>query len=74
MKTPPHIMVHKQDKREPRWLCGPDQIGHKKHSFMVITLENPESFKELIEHKTIFGWGHPMCIKECLDIKLNDNA
>jgi hypothetical protein len=38
---------------------------------MVITLENPESFKELIEHKTIFSWGHPMRIKEYLDTKLN---
>jgi hypothetical protein len=58
-------------KEESRWLCGRDQIGNKKHSSMVITLENPESFKELIEHKTIFSWGHLMCIKEYLDTKLN---
>jgi hypothetical protein len=58
-------------KEEPRWLCSPNQIGNKKHSSLVITLENPESFKELIERKTIFGWGHPMRIKEYLDTKPN---
>jgi hypothetical protein len=47
--------------------------SNKKHLSMsiVLTLEDPESLKELIEHKTIFRWGHPMRIKEYLDMKPN---
>jgi hypothetical protein len=54
-----------------RWLCGTDPIGHKKHLSIVLTLKDPESLKERIECKTIFGWGHPMYIKEYLDMKPN---
>jgi hypothetical protein len=56
---------------QPGWLCSSDHIGNKKHSSIVLTLEDQESLKELIEDKTIFGWGHPMCIKEYPDTKLN---
>jgi hypothetical protein len=47
-------------KEQPRWLCGSDHIGNKKHSSIVSTLEDQESLKELIDRKTIFGWRHPI--------------
>jgi hypothetical protein len=61
-------------KEQPRWLCRPDHIGNKKHSSIVLTLEDQDSLKELTERKTIFGWGHPMCIKEYLDMKPNQQC
>jgi hypothetical protein len=32
-------------EEEPRWLCGLNQIGNKKHPPMVITLENQNPSK-----------------------------
>jgi hypothetical protein len=58
-------------KEEPRWLCGPESIGSKKHSSIVLTLDDLDSLKELLERRTIFGWGHPMHIKEYLNMKPN---
>jgi hypothetical protein len=40
-------------KEQPRWLCGADHIGNKEHSSLVLTLEDQESLKELIEHNHI---------------------
>jgi hypothetical protein len=58
-------------KEQPRWLCRIDNIGNKKHSSIVLTLEDQESLKELTKRRTIFRWGHPMRIKEYLDTKPN---
>jgi hypothetical protein len=47
-------------KEEPRWLCGHDTINTKRHSSLVITLKDKLAQKSILEHKFIFGWGHPM--------------
>jgi hypothetical protein len=47
-------------KEELRWLCGYDTINTKRHSSLVITLDNESAQKSILEHKFIFGWGHPM--------------
>jgi hypothetical protein len=44
-------------KEEPRWLCGCDTINTKRHSSLVITLDNESTQKSILEHKFIFRWG-----------------
>jgi hypothetical protein len=56
-------------KEEPRWLCRRDTINTKRHSSLVITLDDKSTQKSILEHKFIFGWGHPRRIKEYLDTK-----
>jgi hypothetical protein len=55
-------------KEEPRWLCGCNTINTKRHSSLVTTLDDD------FEHKFVFGWGHPMQIKEYLDTKLTQQC
>jgi hypothetical protein len=58
-------------KELPRWICGHKTIIAKKHySSLVITLNTETSQRELLNHKFIFSWGHPRCIKEYLNMKL----
>jgi hypothetical protein len=83
-KTPsPHSMEHILDtictdnpwfeniklKELLRWICGHKSINTKKHSSLVLMLKSESSQKELLNHRFIFGWGHPMCIKEYLYTK-----
>jgi hypothetical protein len=42
-------------KEEPRWLCGHDTINTKRHSSLVITLDNESAQKSILNHKFIFG-------------------
>jgi hypothetical protein len=47
-------------KEEPRWICGCDTINTKRHSSLVITLDEESAQKTMLNHKFIFSWGHPM--------------
>jgi hypothetical protein len=37
-------------KEEPRWLCGRDTINTKRHSSLVITLDDEPTQKTILEH------------------------
>jgi hypothetical protein len=42
-------------KEEPRWLCRHDTINSKRHSSLVITLDDEPTQKLILKHKFIFG-------------------
>jgi hypothetical protein len=47
---------------------------HQKNSLLVITLNKESAQKSMLDHKFIFGWGHPMQIKEYLNTKLTQEC
>jgi hypothetical protein len=40
-----------------------------KQQFSIVLLEHDKDLRDLMDRRVVLGWGHPIRVKEFLDIK-----